>query len=223
MSNKKKRIRYTDLGKYRNVFEPDFVSSSDPFSLKGCWAERLFGNTNPIILELACGKGDYTVQLAALNPEQNFIGIDIKGDRMWHGASQAEKMNLINTAFLRIDIVRLKNYFAEDEIEEIWITFPDPQHKSKQLKKRLTNPYYLNIYQEILNSAGIVHLKTDSEGLFEYTLETVHDRGCKMVEEIKDIYAKGELSEELKIKTYYENKYLEENRPIHYLSFQFPS
>ena len=142
---------------------------------------------------------------------------------MWHGASQAEKMNLINTAFLRIDIVRLKNYFAEDEIEEIWITFPDPQRKSKQLKKRLTNPYYLNIYQEILSSAGIVHLKTDSEGLFEYTLETVRDRGCKMVEEIKDIYAKGELSEELKIKTYYENKYLEEDRPIHYLSFQFPS
>ena len=117
MSNKKKRIRYTDLGKYRNVFEPDFVSSSDPFSLKGCWAERLFGNTNPIILELACGKGDYTVQLAALNPEQNFIGIDIKGDRMWHGASQAEKMNLINNMEKRAERRKIDQQEKEEKVK----------------------------------------------------------------------------------------------------------
>ncbi len=223
MSNKKKLLRYADLGKYKNVFEPDFVNSSDPFSLKGFWAERHFENTNPITLELACGKGDYTVKLAALNPDRNFIGIDIKGDRLWHGASQVERMNLINTAFLRIDINYLRSYFAESEIEEIWITFPDPQRKSKQQKKRLTNPRYLEIYREILVAYGKVHLKTDDEGLFEYTLATVSSEGCELMEEIRDIYAKAELRKELKIKTYYEDKYLQDNRPIHYLSFQFPS
>lgn len=223
MSNKKKLIRYADLGRYNNVFEPDFVNSNAPFSLKGLWAGKHFENTNPITLELACGKGEYTVKLAALNTNRNFIGIDIKGDRMWHGASEAVEMKLINTAFLRIDISRLQNYFAEGEIEDIWITFPDPQRKSKQLKKRLTNPGFLKVYRELLSSSGSVHLKTDDLGLFEYSLESARAAGCKIREEMRDIYAKDELSEELKIKTYYENKYLEANKPIHYLSFQFPS
>ncbi|WP_340104770.1 tRNA (guanosine(46)-N7)-methyltransferase TrmB [Rhodohalobacter sp. 8-1] len=214
---KNKLQRYADNKGFENVFEhTDFKDEEPP---KGNWAEEVFENKNPIVLELACGKGEYTTNLAKANPEKNFIGIDIKGDRIWKGAIRAQEEGLQNVRFLRCYIDHLEQFFADNEISEIWITFPDPYLKKGDIKKRLTSPKFLDIYRTVTTSDAQLHLKTDSQQLFRYTLDVISDQGLVVSERIDDLYSETELSDELQIKTYYERKHLERGRTIQYVRF----
>ena len=190
------------------------------FHLKGKWAGH-FGNGNPIVLELGCGKGEYTVGLAKRNPNKNFIGIDIKGARFWRGAKTAIEDNVTNAAFLRTQIELIDFVFEENEVSEIWITFPDPQIKYKRTKHRLTNKIFLNKYRTILKPTGTVHLKTDSEFMHGYTLGLLHGLGCTVIHANHDVYRNEGCPEEvLEIQTFYENQYLDEGKPITYIQFR---
>ena len=181
-----------------------------------------FRNENPIILELGCGKGEYSVGLAQRNPDKNYIGIDIKGARFWRGAKSALEINLPNVAFLRTQIELVDYLFAEDEVDEIWITFPDPQIKYKRTKHRMTNPVFLNKYNQILKPNGSIHLKTDSEFLHGYTLGILQGLGHEILYSNHDVYKnEGSPEEVLDIQTFYENQYLEKGKPITYLQFRF--
>ncbi len=189
--------------------------------LKGRWQE-VFGNKNPIVIELACGRGEYTIGLAQLYPNKNFVGIDVKAARMWEGAKFAIENNLHNVAFLRIQIDFLLQYFEPSEVNEIWITFPDPQPQKSREKQRLTNPKFLNIYKELLgvNTNQTVNLKTDSDSLFQYTLQNMQDGAMQIMEVIMDV-EKESPNKELNISTYYERKWRSEGISIKYLKFQF--
>lgn len=214
---KNKLQRYSDNKGFENVFEhTDFKDKKSP---KGKWSNVIFGNDNPIVLELACGKGEYTTSLAQAYPDKNFIGIDIKGDRIWKGAVRAQKKELDNVRFLRCYIDHLEQFFAQDEISEVWITFPDPYLKKGDTKKRLTSPKFLDIYRTVTTSDALVHLKTDSEQLFRYTLSVISEQNLVVSARFDDIYAEDELSDELQIKTYYEKKHLERGRTIQYVRF----
>ncbi len=186
--------------------------------LKGHWGERMFGNANPIVLELGCGKGEYTVCLAEKYPDRNFIGIDIKGARLWKGAKYATVNNLGNVAFLRTRIEFIESLFAQGEISEIWITFADPQEKKP--KKRLTHPLFLARYRNILSPGGIVHLKTDSRLLHYFTLETAAVNSLTVMEHNEDIYGTGRADDLLSIQTFYESNFLRQGIPITYMSFR---
>ncbi|ANH83262.1 tRNA (guanosine(46)-N7)-methyltransferase TrmB [Niabella ginsenosidivorans] len=210
----KKLVRFTELNTFENVLQ-------FPQNIKGKWDDH-FKNDHPIVLELACGKGEYALGLARLYPDKNFIGVDIKGNRLWAGAKKALKEELHNVAFLRVQIEQLQQYFAQGEVREIWITFPDPQLRFSKAKKRLTHPRFLRIYHQLLKTGGLIHLKTDSPNLYRFTKEVLYLYNCTIVKDADDLYKEDALSEELKIKTYYESLDIAESNRIHYLAFQLP-
>ena len=213
--------KFEKLKKMKYVVQPNREELlDDSFFLKGCWSEK-FGNNNPIILELGCGKGEYSINLAKMYPKYNYIGLDIKGSRMYTGAELVEKDNLKNVCFIRTQIEHLEFIFSQNEIDEIWITFPDPQIKFNRRKKRLIHPAFLKKYKSILKKEGVIHLKTDSMFLYGYALGILEDGPYKIITSIYDIYNKYYCDNRLDIKTYYENIFLNNNQPISYLSFSF--
>ncbi len=218
---KDKLRKFAENLTFENLVQPEFdeIFGRD-HKLKGHWAADFFGNDKPIVLELGCGKGEYTVGMGAANPEKNFMGIDIKGARMWRGAKTATEMGLGNVGFLRTRIEFIGSFFAPGEIAEIWITFPDPQLKKGREKKRLTAPGFLDRYRAFLVPGGMVHLKTDSRELHDYTLEVVAEQGLELHCASADIYGEGlaEVYSTLQIKTAYERRFLTEGKPITYLS-----
>ena len=189
--------------------------------LKGKWHQEVFKNNNPITLELACGRGEYSFGLAEHYPERNFIGIDVKAARMWEGAKKAIQAKINNVAFMRIQIDFIMDYFELGEIDEIWITFPDPQPQKTREKQRLTSPKFLDKYRLLLGINKSVHLKTDSDFLFKYTLDTLTPYPNQIIELLFNIDDKEDLQETLKIKTYYERMWRDKDIPIKYLNFQF--
>ena len=221
MGSKNKLKRFNENDTFKNVIQPTREEVlNDSLSLKGKWHER-FGNNNPVVLELGCGKGEYTVGLAELYPEKNFIGIDIKGARFWRGAKTAIESEMNNVYFIRTQIELITSIFAEGEVSEIWITFPDPQIKYKRTKHRMTNEVFLANYKKILTDDGIVHLKTDSEFMHGYTLGLLHGAGHEVLYANHDIYKnQGAPEEVLNIQTFYENQYLEKDKAITYTRFK---
>jgi len=214
---KNKLARFADNKNFDHVFEPDFATiSADKFEQKGKW-NLFFKNDNPIVLELGCGKGEYTVGLAELYPNKNFIGVDLKGARLWVGAKYAKENKLDNVAFIRARVEHIASFFAENEVSEIWITFPDPQNKKR--KKRLTYPRFLSIYKKILQENGAVHLKTDAYKLHLYTRSVIEKNKLSLIQETADLYHSDILNEELQINTFYESLFLEKDLPINYLHF----
>ena len=219
---KNKLARWTELKSFDHVIEPSFEEAfRQDHSLKGKWHEW-FGNDNPIILELGCGKGEYTVGLAGHYPDRNFIGIDIKGSRMCKGARESHLKQLPNAAFLRTRIEFTGSFFAPEEVDEVWLTFPDPQPKRKREKKRLPSPLFLNLYRQFLKDKGIVHLKTDSRELYDYTLSVVRANDLEIITSVTDLYAEMPDDPMLSIRTYYEEIFLKQGIPITYLSFRLP-
>ena len=208
---------------FDHVIEPPFeeVFRKD-YSLKGRWHSDWFRNSNPIVLELGCGKGEYTVGMAEKYPEKNFIGIDIKGARMWRGARESLQRNLANAAFVRTRIEFTGSFFSAGEVDEIWLTFPDPQLKKKREKKRLSGPLFLNLYRQYLKDGGIVHLKTDSRALYDYSLSVVEANSLPVVSSLTDLYSGLTGDPLLSIHTFYEEKFLSQGTPITYLAFRLP-
>ncbi|UJH66204.1 tRNA (guanosine(46)-N7)-methyltransferase TrmB [Allomuricauda sp. SCSIO 65647] len=220
MGSKNKLKRFSENETFSNVIQPTRDEVIKGFFLKGKWASH-FKNENPIVLELGCGKGEYTVGLAKQNRDKNHIGVDIKGARLWRGAKTALAENLENVAFLRTQIELIDLMFVKGEISEIWITFPDPQIKYKRTKHRLTNPQFLEKYKHILKPGGLMHLKTDSEYLHGYTLGLLQGMGAKVLYANHDVYRnEGSPKEVLEIQTFYENQYLEKGKPITYIQFR---
>jgi tRNA (guanine-N7-)-methyltransferase len=189
--------------------------------MQGNWAS-FFHNNNPVTLELACGKGEYAVGLGRMFSNRNFVGVDLKGNRIWVGAKKALQENLHNVAFVRSQIDKIDLYFAPNEVSEIWITFPDPQLRTSRFKKRLTHPRFLRLYQQILVPNGKIHLKTDSPDLYEFTLSVIRMYNLTVEEDIDDVHAGLEIKEELKIKTHYESLDIAQSRRVHYLRFNLP-
>ena len=222
---KGKLAKFAEMETFSNVFQYPFsVVDNVPFEMKGHWREQYFKNNHPVVLELGCGKGEYTVELARLYPEMNFIGVDIKGARMWTGAKQAIEAGLKNVAFLRTNIEIIDRFFAESEVQEIWLTFSDPQMKNAH--KRLTSTFFLNRYRKFLVDGGIVHLKTDSNFLFTYTTCMVKENKLPVVFLTEDLYHTEGLDEEthkiLSIQTYYESMWIERGLNIRYMKFFLP-
>lgn len=210
----KKLHRFAEIETFPNVLQY-------PENMPGKWNEFL-KNNNSITLELACGKGEYAIGLARLYPDRNFIGIDLKGNRIWVGAKTALKENLSNVFFLRTQIDRITEYFAPEETGEIWITFPDPQLRSSKHKKRLTHPKFLRLYQQILKKGSHIHLKTDSPVLYYFTKKVIELYSLNLHSDIHDLYQQGPIGDELKIKTHYEGLDIAQSQRIHYLSFSIP-
>lgn len=220
MGSKNKLKRFLENETFENVIQPSRDALLNDFPLKGNW-HSYFKNTNPIVLELGCGKGEYSVALAKNNTDKNFIGIDIKGARFWRGAKTAIEENLTNVAFLRAQIELIDYCFSQNEISEIWITFPDPQIKYKRTKHRLVNQEFLKKYQHILSDKGFVHLKTDSEFLHGYLLGLLHEGNHEVLYANHDIYNSSSPPEEAtSIQTFYEKQYLEKNKAITYTRFR---
>ena len=213
---KDKLRRFAEVATFGNVVQLD---AGKPF--KGQWSKEFFKNDNPLVLELACGKGEYTVNLATMFPDKNFIGIDYKGNRIWRGAKTALEDGVTNVGFLRIQIETLLDYFAPGEVDEIWITFPDPQPQLSREKKRLTSDRFLEMYKSILKPGGFVNLKTDNDALHAYTAEKIAETGLNLHVKTEDLYKSEHADEVLSIKTYYEKKYLRDNKNINYLKFSF--
>lgn len=211
----KKLVRFAEIETFPNVLQY-------PEGMPGQW-NRFFQNDHPITLELACGKGEYAVGLAQLYPERNFIGVDLKGNRIWVGAKRALKEALRNVAFLRIQIDRITEFFGDGEVEEIWITFPDPQLRVSRDKKRLTHPKFLRLYQQVLRPGGRVNLKTDSPVLYEFTKKVIDMYGCTLHEDSDNVYAMEHVKPELQIKTHYESLDIAGSNRIHYLAFSLPA
>ncbi len=210
----KKLFRFSEIEKFENVFQY-------PVEMASKW-RSFFGNENPIVLELACGKGEYAVNMAKNFPDKNFVGVDVKGNRMYVGAKKALEENVSNVAFLRTQIQKIEDYFTPHSIDEIWITFPDPFLKDSKAKNRLTHSRFLKEYQKILRPGAQINLKTDSKPLFDFTVEMVEYHKCELLVRNDDIYAKGEPKFPLNIKTFYEGMHLEDNRTIQYICFRLP-
>ena len=221
MGSKNKLKRFRENETFSNVIQPKRDELlADTFALKGHWRESFFKNNQPIVLELGCGKGEYTLALAKRDPNKNYIGIDIKGARFWKGAKTALADELENVGFLRIQIELLTYCFAQGEIDEIWITFPDPQIKYKRTKHRLTNREFLKSYQKVLRPGGLVHLKTDSEFMHGYTLGLLHGLGQDIHFAQHDVYGTtGTPDVVTAVQTFYESQYLAEEKKITYISF----
>jgi len=220
VGSKNKLKRFKENETFGNVIQPSREDITNGFSLKGKWNTH-FKNDNPITLELGCGKGEYTVALAKRFPNRNFIGIDIKGARFWRGAKTAINDNLPNVAFIRTQIELVDQIFGENEVSEIWITFPDPQIKYKRTKHRMTNVQFLERYKTILSPNGTVNLKTDSEFMHGYTLGLLHGLGLEVMYANHDVYKnEGSPKEVLEIQTFYENQYLEKGKPITFIRFR---
>jgi tRNA (guanine-N7-)-methyltransferase len=211
--------RFSDNAERTDIVEPGKATYQQ---LTGRWQTDFFGNNHPITLEVGCGKGDYTVGLAERYPGRNFLGLDIKGDRIWMGSTRAQALGLINVGFVRMRALDLLQHFGIGELSEIWITFPDPRPRLGDAKRRLTAPRFLDLYQQILRPGGLVHLKTDDEALFDYSLETVAQRpGAAVLAHTKDLYASAELLPHAEdIQTHYEKRFRAEGIPIKYLQFQ---
>ena len=223
MGSKNKLKKFIENESFSNVIQPERKELlADSFIYKGNWNKHYFKNNNPIIVELGCGKGEYTVNLAKSNPSKNYIGIDIKGARFWRGAKTSLDENLENVVFLRTQIELIDFVFGKQEVKEIWLTFPDPQIKYQRRKHRLTNPLFLNIYKNILVDKGMVHLKTDSEFLHWYTLGVLKGLSIKPLFSNHDIYKNNNApAEVINIKTHYEKLFLETKKNISYLRFSF--
>jgi tRNA (guanine-N7-)-methyltransferase len=210
----KKLQRFAAIKTFANVLEY-------PEGMQGQW-HAFFKNTHPIVLELACGRGEYTVGLAQLFPQQNFIGVDVKGNRMYIGAKKCLTEGITNAAFLRTQIEKLPDYFAPGEVDEIWISFPDPQLRVSKAKRRLTHPRFLRLYQQVLQPGGCIHLKTDSPDLYNFTKTVSELYGLTVVEDSNDVYKQAAIKEELTIKTHYESLDIAQSNKIHYLKFTLP-
>jgi tRNA (guanine-N7-)-methyltransferase len=211
----KKLLRFEELKTFSNVLQ-------FPQGMQGRWKEH-FKNNHPIILELACGKGEYAVGLGQLYPGKNFIGVDLKGNRIWVGAKKALQNDLHNVSFLRIQIDQAGEYFSKNEIAEIWITFPDPQLRMSKAKKRLTHPKFLRLYQQFLIPGGLIHLKTDSPDLYEFTKLVIEIYGCVLHTGHNNVYDETDIPDELRIKTHYESLDIAGSNRIHYLCFSLPA
>lgn len=211
----KKLIRFEELKTFPNVLQY-------PENMAGNWNE-FWKNNNPIVLELACGKGEYAVGLGNLYPDKNFIGIDLKGNRIWVGAKKALQQNLKNVAFLRTQIDQVGDYFSTNEVDSIWITFPDPQLRKSKAKKRLTHPKFLRIYQQFLIPGGLIHLKTDSPDLYEFTKLVIQLYNCVLHTDFDNTYKEAGIPEDLRIKTHYESLDIAGSNRIHYLCFSLPN
>lgn len=211
----KKLKRFSEIKTFSNVLEY-------PENTKGKW-KNFFENNHQIVLELACGKGEYAIGLAQIYPEKNFIGVDLKGNRLWVGAKFALKNNLKNVAFLRTQIDKINDYFSNAEIGEIWITFPDPQLRFSKLKKRLTHPRFLRLYNEILKPGGKINLKTDSPDLYYFTKKVIDFYGLLLLEDLDNVYAIENLPAELAIQTHYEKLDIAKSNRIFYLCFSLPA
>lgn len=222
MGSKNKLKRFKENETFHNVFQPTRSQLVDQvYQYKGQWNAQVFKNNNPIVLELGCGKGEYTVALAKQYPHKNFIGIDIKGARFWRGAKTAVEENIPNAAFIRTQIELIEYVFAENEVDEIWITFPDPQIKYKRTKHRMTNSEFLKRYKKVLKPEGVMNLKTDSEFMHGYTLGLLHGEGHEVLYANNDVYRQeGSPEEVTSIQTFYESQYLEHNKPITYIRFK---
>jgi tRNA (guanine-N7-)-methyltransferase len=218
---KNKLARWNELATYDNVIQPLIgdVSAKD-HPVKGKWRKEVFKNDNPVILELGCGKGEYTVGLATRYPVSNYIGIDIKGARIWRGAKTANELKLRNVAFLRTRIEFINSFFNSDEVDEIWITFPDPHPGGRNYNKRLTSPVFLNAYRNILRDKGLIHLKTDNNELFEYTKKVITYNTLDLVIATNDLYSENWPDDAPSITTHYEKIFLEEGLKINYLKFK---
>jgi tRNA (guanine-N7-)-methyltransferase len=216
---KNKLAKFSEMERFENVVQAPYrILQSEDFYLKGKWASEFFKNDKPVILELGCGKGEYTVELAEKNRDFNYIGVDIKGARMYVGAKQVLEKNLKNGAFLRTNIEIINRFFGPDEVSEIWLTFPDPQMKKK--RKRLTSTFFLNLYRQFLKKDGIVHLKTDSNFQFTYTSALAHLNGFEVLAETSNLYESEILNETLQIKTFYEKQWLSRGITIKYIAFK---
>lgn len=218
---KNKLARWAEMGTFSNVIQPEtegLYGKDHP--VKGKWRKEIFRNPDPVILELGCGKGEYTLGLAARFPDKNYIGIDIKGSRMWRGAKTAFENKIPNVAFLRTRIEYINSYFAEDEVDEIWLTFPDPHPGKRNSNKRLTCPWFLNIYRNFLKNDGIIHLKTDNAELYNYTMNIAERNKLELIVTTGDLYNERKEDDILSIKTHYENQFLSEGLKIHYMSFR---
>lgn len=221
MGSKNKLKRFRENETFDIVYQPTREDMIGELPQKGNWRKDVFKNDNPIVLELGCGKGEYTVELAKRFPEKNFIGIDIKGARFWRGAKTAVESGMTNVAFLRTQIELIEYAFASGEVNEIWITFPDPQIKYKRTKHRLTNSEFLKRYKNILAADGVMNLKTDSEFMHGYTLGLLHGEGHEVIYANHHIYKnEGAPSVVTEIQTFYESQYLEQNKPITYIQFR---
>lgn len=219
--SKNKLEKFAQMATFENVIQPglDEILNKD-YKLKGNWKSSFFRNNNPIVLELGCGKGEYTVGLAQRFPEKNFIGVDIKGSRMWNGASFSLRNNIRNTAFLRTRIEHITSFFATGEVSEIWITFPDPQEKRIRAQKRLTSSKFLALYKKFIEPTGFIHLKTDNQRLYDYTHQLALQNGLNIQISTNDLYNSGINDEALlSIKTFYESQFLAKGISIKYLKF----
>lgn len=218
---KNKLQKFADMASYPHVFEYPFsVAENVPFEMKGKWNKEFFKNDNPIIIELGCGRGEYTVGLGRMFPDKNFIGVDIKGSRMWSGATDSLNEGLNNVAFLRTNIEIIDRFFAEGEVSEIWLTFSDPQ--MKKATKRLTSTYFMNRYRRFLKPDGIIHVKTDSNFMFTYTKYMIEENKLPALFVTEDLYHSGLVDDILGIQTYYEQQWLDRGLSIKYIKFALP-
>lgn len=218
---KGKLAKFADMKEFPHVFEyPYSVADDVPFDMKGHWGSDFFHNDNPIILELGCGRGEYTIGLARMYPDKNFIGVDIKGARMWTGATTAFKEGMKNVAFLRTNIEIIERFFAAGEVSEIWLTFSDPQ--MKKVTKRLTSTYFMNRYRKFLVPDGLVHLKTDSNFMFTYTKYMIAENKLPVEFMTEDLYHSGLVDDILGIQTYYEQMWIDRGLNIRYIKFRLP-
>lgn len=211
----KKLQRFAEIETFPNVL-------IYPKGMPGTWSKQ-FGNNHPLTLELACGKGDYTLGLARLFPERNFMGVDLKGNRIWRGAKTAIEENLANVAFLRTQIDKIEEYFLPGEVEEIWITFPDPFLRKSRARHRLTHPRFLAHFQKVLKAGGTINLKTDSPQLYRFSKMVIEATGCTLLEDIPNVYAQEEVPPLLRIQTFYEGMHLADGRIIRFLKFVLPA
>jgi len=216
---KNKLSKFADLATYEHVVHVSYKQvQTEGFRYKGKWSETFFGNNNPVILELGCGKGEYAVKLAAHYPEYNFIGLDIKGSRMWKGATQAINMELKNVGFLRTNIENIRMFFADGEVSEIWLTFPDPQ--MKKTRRRMTATNFIENYRRIMVPNGIIHLKSDSNFMYRYTEAMVAENKLEVIRQTDDLYHSELLDEILSIQTFYEKQWLDRGLTIKYVGFK---
>jgi tRNA (guanine-N7-)-methyltransferase len=211
----KKLIRFEAIKGFPNVLQY-------PEGMPGQW-HVFFKNSNPVTLELACGKGEYTIELAGLYPDRNFIGVDLKGNRLYAGAKKCLAAGITNAAFLRSQIDKINTFFAAGEVKEIWITFPDPQLRTSKAKKRLTHPKFLRLYQQIISPGGFIHLKTDSPDLYRFTKLVIELYKLEVQEDFDNLYDEQNISPELQIKTHYEGLDIAQSNRIHYLKFRLPA
>lgn len=220
---KRKLQRFAEIITFANVIHhPRKGPEIEDLPLKGKWCDKQFGNSNPLVVELGCGKGEYTIGLAKQNPGKNFIGVDLKGNRIWRGAKEAIDMALPNVAFLRTRIDNIESTFGRNEVDEIWITFPDPQPQSPRERKRLTSPGFLKKYKSILKPGGTINLKTDNAGFYEYTLEVIHKNDLELIDFCPDLYLEPSLRDHMltDIQTFYEKKFSAAGHKISYVKFK---